>query len=53
MAFFLLFAVLFDTFIIRTIFVPSVMRWLGEYNWWPRTMPTPTSASRASTYESE
>lgn len=44
MSFFLLFAVLFDTFIVRTLVVPSMMFWLGEANWWPRKMPTMESA---------
>eukprot|EP00035_Acanthoeca_spectabilis_P003775 m.95382 g.95382 ORF g.95382 m.95382 type:complete len:167 (+) comp12328_c0_seq1:2299-2799(+) len=44
MSFFLLFAVLFDTFIVRTLVVPSMMFWLGEANWWPRKMPTTESA---------
>ena len=41
MAFYLLFAVVFDTFVVRTLVVPSVMGWLGETNWLPRKMPKP------------
>jgi len=32
-------AVLVDTFLVRTILVPSMMAMLGKYNWWPRRMP--------------
>eukprot|EP00040_Diaphanoeca_grandis_P013426 m.67862 g.67862 ORF g.67862 m.67862 type:complete len:837 (-) comp23881_c0_seq1:68-2578(-) len=39
LSFYLFFAVLFDTFIIRTLVVPSLMFWLGDVNWWPRKMP--------------
>jgi RND superfamily putative drug exporter len=35
-------AVLFDTFIVRTIFLPAVLHLLGEANWWPGRQPTPT-----------
>merc|ERR1712224_1164561 len=35
LSFFLFFAVLFDTFVVRTLVVPSIMYWLGEANWWP------------------
>ncbi len=35
LSFFLFFAVLFDTFVVRTLVVPSIMFWLGEANWWP------------------
>ena len=36
LSFFLFFAVVFDTFVVRTLVVPSLMFWLGEANWWPR-----------------
>jgi uncharacterized membrane protein YdfJ with MMPL/SSD domain len=36
-SFFLVVAVVADTFIVRTILVPSVMILLGEANWYPRT----------------
>jgi uncharacterized membrane protein YdfJ with MMPL/SSD domain len=35
LSFYLLFGVLFDTFFIRTLVVPSIMYWLGDFNWWP------------------
>jgi uncharacterized membrane protein YdfJ with MMPL/SSD domain len=34
LSFFLFFAVLFDTFIVRTLVVPSIMFWLGRANFW-------------------
>jgi uncharacterized membrane protein YdfJ with MMPL/SSD domain len=48
MSFFLLFAVLFDTFIVRTLVVPSMMYWLGEANWWPRKMPSSPLSTNAA-----
>ncbi len=30
------FSVLFDTFVVRPIFVPAIMAVLKKYNWWPR-----------------
>jgi uncharacterized membrane protein YdfJ with MMPL/SSD domain len=39
LSFFIILAVLVDTFIVRAMLVPSMMVTLGEYNWWPRTMP--------------
>jgi len=33
--FMLCFSVLFDTFIVRTLLVPGVLRLLAEANWWP------------------
>ena len=35
LSFYLLFGVLFDTFLVRVLVVPSLMYWLGELNWWP------------------
>jgi RND superfamily putative drug exporter len=35
LSFFLFFAVVFDTLIVRTLVVPSLMFWLGEANWYP------------------
>ena len=34
LSFFLFFAVLFDTFVVRTLVVPSIMFWLGRANFW-------------------
>jgi uncharacterized membrane protein YdfJ with MMPL/SSD domain len=35
-SFFLVTAVLFDTFVVRMFYVPSMMILLGKYNWFPR-----------------
>ena len=32
LSFYLLCGVLFDTFIVRTLVVPSIMFWIGSYN---------------------
>lgn len=32
-------AVLLDTFVIRTLIVPIVMKLTGEWSWWPRRLP--------------
>eukprot|EP01062_Namystynia_karyoxenos_P071653 TRINITY_DN672_c0_g1_i4.p1 TRINITY_DN672_c0_g1~~TRINITY_DN672_c0_g1_i4.p1 ORF type:complete len:1020 (+),score=255.13 TRINITY_DN672_c0_g1_i4:97-3060(+) len=37
LAFYMVFAVLFDTFIVRPILVPATMSLLYEWNWWPCT----------------
>lgn len=42
LGFFVVFAVLCDTFVIRPLLVPSVMHILGSLNWWPGRMPPPT-----------
>jgi RND superfamily putative drug exporter len=46
------FAVLLDTFFVRTLLVPSVATLLGRWNWWPsalsgRTVTPPADASPA------
>jgi len=41
LAFLLTASVLVDTFLVRTVLVPSVMGLLGKRNWWPRTLPPP------------
>eukprot|EP00978_Attheya_sp_CCMP212_P002108 scaffold4347_cov55-Attheya_sp.AAC.1 len=38
-AFILTSAVLLDTFVIRTLVVPILMGYTGEYSWWPRQLP--------------
>jgi uncharacterized membrane protein YdfJ with MMPL/SSD domain len=38
LGFFLVSAVLFDTFVVRTLLVPTAMSLLGEANWWPRKL---------------
>eukprot|EP00051_Salpingoeca_urceolata_P014586 m.186049 g.186049 ORF g.186049 m.186049 type:complete len:899 (-) comp18128_c0_seq3:143-2839(-) len=40
-SFYLTLAVLFDTFVIRTILVPATMKPMGRFNWWPTRMPEP------------
>lgn len=42
LGFFVVFAVLVDTFVVRPLLVPAVMNCLGRANYWPRTMPPPT-----------
>jgi uncharacterized membrane protein YdfJ with MMPL/SSD domain len=37
--FILAFSVLFDTFVMRSLVVPSIMGLLGRWNWWPRRFP--------------
>jgi hypothetical protein len=38
LSFYLVFAVLFDTLVIRTMLVPALMSILGEANWYPKNM---------------
>lgn len=38
LGFFMVAAVLFDTFIVRTLLVPSLMSILGRWNWFPRKL---------------
>eukprot|EP00301_Raphidiophrys_heterophryoidea_P019419 c4358_g1_i1.p1 GENE.c4358_g1_i1~~c4358_g1_i1.p1 ORF type:complete len:847 (-),score=201.77 c4358_g1_i1:157-2418(-) len=40
-SFFIVFSVLFDTFVVRTIMVPALMAIIGRANFWPRTLPPP------------
>ena len=39
--FMLCFAVLVDTFVVRTILVPSIMSLAERWNWWPSKLPEP------------
>jgi len=39
LSFFLVIAVLFDTFIVSTILVPACMSIIGSGNWWPLVVP--------------
>ena len=41
-AFVIVVAVLFDTFIVRSLLVPALMSVLGELSWWPSVMPPVT-----------
>ena len=36
LSFYLVFAVLFDTFVVRTLLVPALLDLLGEASFWPR-----------------
>eukprot|EP00759_Apiculatamorpha_spiralis_P045224 PhF_6_TR42106/c0_g1_i1/m.63571/K06994/K06994; putative drug exporter of the RND superfamily len=36
LGFFMVFSVLFDTFLVRTCLVPALMSLCGRWNWWPR-----------------
>ncbi len=44
LAFFIVFGVIIDTFVVRTFLVPALMGVLGAANWWPtgRALPPPT-----------
>ena len=44
LSFFIIVAVLVDTFVVRAMLVPAMMVTLGKYNWWPRKMPTTQEA---------
>ena len=37
------FAVLLDTFFVRTLFVPSIAILLGRWNWWPSALSRPAT----------
>lgn len=37
LGFYLCVAVLFDTFVVRTLLVPSLISLMGKYSWWPRS----------------
>ena len=39
MSFYLVVAVLIDTFVIRSMLVPAIMFLIGSRNWWPSKMP--------------
>eukprot|EP01060_Flectonema_neradi_P011544 TRINITY_DN18595_c0_g1_i1.p1 TRINITY_DN18595_c0_g1~~TRINITY_DN18595_c0_g1_i1.p1 ORF type:complete len:904 (+),score=124.20 TRINITY_DN18595_c0_g1_i1:135-2846(+) len=56
LSFYMVFAVLFDTFVIRSVVVPALMGLLGELNWWPMTLPrepkSPINDNRSSSYGS-
>mmetsp|Transcript_100759 Transcript_100759/g.260347 ORF Transcript_100759/g.260347 Transcript_100759/m.260347 type:complete len:851 (-) Transcript_100759:132-2684(-) len=45
-SFFVVFAVLYDTFIVRCLFTPASMSLLGTLNWWPGPLSEETVAVR-------
>jgi len=42
LSFYMIFSVLFDTFIVRTLLVPSMMSLCRDANWWPGAVPDVT-----------
>ena len=42
LGFFVVFAVLVDTFVVRPLLVPAMMNAMGRANYWPRAMPPVT-----------
>jgi len=38
LAFFIVVAVLYDTFVVRCVFTPAIMSFFGRYNWWPSAL---------------
>jgi hypothetical protein len=51
--FMLSFAVLVDTFIVRTLLVPAIMQLAGPVNWWPGAMPPATKDAACQDEEDE
>ena len=43
-AFLLVFAVLLDTFVVRTICVPALLGLTDTKSWWPQELPPPTKS---------
>jgi RND superfamily putative drug exporter len=44
------FAILLDTFFVRTLLVPSIAVILGRWNWWPSTLSRPAAPSPDETH---
>ena len=42
LGFYIVFAVLVDSFVVRPLLVPALMHILGPVNYWPRAVPAPT-----------
>ena len=42
LGFFIVLAVLVDSFVVRPLLVPALMHILGSVNYWPRAVPPPT-----------
>jgi uncharacterized membrane protein YdfJ with MMPL/SSD domain len=40
MGFTMIFGILVDTFVVRTLLVPAFLSMAGRFNWWPGVMPT-------------
>jgi uncharacterized membrane protein YdfJ with MMPL/SSD domain len=51
--FMLSFAVLVDTFVVRTLLVPAIMQLAGPINWWPGVMPPATKDAACQDEEEE
>jgi len=45
MGFTMIFGILVDTFIVRTLLVPAFLSMAGRFNWWPGVMPMPDSGN--------
>jgi uncharacterized membrane protein YdfJ with MMPL/SSD domain len=49
LSFVLVFSVLFDTFVVRSMMVPALMGILGEWSWWGcRRAPTAVATATAT-----
>jgi RND superfamily putative drug exporter len=40
--------ILLDTFVVRTVLVPSIVELLGRWNWWPSRMSRPSDTPDAT-----
>lgn len=53
LGFFIVFAVLLDSFVVRPLLVPSQMYLLGKYAYWPRAPPPVTRSIAAGGEEAQ